>query len=114
MLPKVNRLTKKKDFDAVFKTGQGVKAGFLIAKAIKNTLPANRFGFVVSKKVSAKAVVRNKIKRQLRSAVEQAIKSSVARGAHFDVVIIALPTAATKEFQEIKTAVASLLKKISP
>lgn len=34
-------------------------------------LPQPRFGFIVSKKVSGKAIKRNRIKRQVRSVIEQ-------------------------------------------
>ncbi|GAI32984.1 unnamed protein product, partial [marine sediment metagenome] len=62
MLNKRNRLKKKKDFDKVFKQGQGFKQDFLYLKIRKNNLKSSRFGFVVSKKFSKKAVIRNKIK----------------------------------------------------
>lgn len=66
MLPKVNSLKKKKDFEKVFKEGQSFKESFLYLKIKKNNLKSSRFGFVVSKKISKKATIRNKIKRRLR------------------------------------------------
>ena len=74
MLPKLNRLTKKKDFEAVFNKGKSIKNDFLIFKILKNHLRENRFGFIVSKKVSNKANQRNKVKRRLRSAVLSNLK----------------------------------------
>src|SRR5205807_729859 len=74
VLPSINRLTKKKDFESVFKKGGSVKSGFLLCKMAKNHLPQSRFGFVVSKKISNKAVVRNKVKRRLRAIVLRAFK----------------------------------------
>ena len=49
MLPKINRLTKKRDFQAVFQEGRSVKDDFLIFKISKSHLKKSRFGFIVSK-----------------------------------------------------------------
>ena len=69
MLPKENRLKKKKDFEEVFEKGKGYKEDFVYLKIRKNKLKLSRFGFIVSKKFSKKAVVRNKIKRKLRESI---------------------------------------------
>jgi ribonuclease P protein component len=66
MLPKENRLKKKKDFEAVFKKGRGIREGFFYLKTLSNDMEFSRFGFVVSKKISTSAVVRNRIKRKIR------------------------------------------------
>ena len=55
MLPKKYRLTNKKDFEKVFKIGQGRHAKILGIKFVKNNLENSRFGFIVSKKVFSKA-----------------------------------------------------------
>ncbi len=36
----------------------------------ENNLPNSRFGFIVSKKIDKRAVVRNHLKRKVRSCVE--------------------------------------------
>ena len=108
MLPKANRLTKKNDFDLVFKKGKNAKRDFLVVKMLKNNLKENRFGFIVSKKVSPKAVVRNKVKRRLRDALSKelgAIKEAQ------DIIFIALPGIEKKEYSDIKEAVSSFFKK---
>ncbi len=116
MLPKQNRLTKKKDFDVVFKGGESVKNGFLICKVLKNPSTSSgqakesRFGFVVSKKISNKATVRNKVKRRLRDAVSAHLKG-IKKTA--DVVILTLPGIEKKEFAEIQEMVNGALKKAS-
>ncbi len=90
MLAGPNRLTKKKDFGVVFKKGKKYEftpfRAYLRTK--KNVFPESRFGFIVSKKISKKAVVRNKIKRKMREAIKNNL-SGIKKG--FDVVIIALP-----------------------
>jgi len=60
-LPATVRLTQA----ASYKT-----RSFLL-KVAKNDLPYNRFGFVVRKSVDKRSTVRNKIKRLLRSCIEE-------------------------------------------
>jgi ribonuclease P protein component len=55
------------------------------AKVYQTDLPHPRFGFVVSKKVSASAVVRNRVKRQFRGAIE-AILPQIRSG--YDILFI--------------------------
>lgn len=107
MLAKLNRLTQKKDFDAVFKKGKSLKSSFLIFKELKNNLKEPRIGFVVSKKVSNKATVRNKIKRRLRAAVLTELKKNKK---FIDIVIIALPSIKNKKFSEIKKSVSEFFR----
>ncbi len=88
MLIKQNRLTKKRDFENIFKRGFGVKAGFLLLKFIPNKSDSTRFAFVVSQKVSKKAVQRNKIRRFLREEVRKRM-AQVEKG--FDCILVVLP-----------------------
>lgn len=62
-LNKKNRLKKMKDFEVVFRKGKAVKGDFLFARYFGNDLGFPRFAFVVSLKVSKKAVARNRIRR---------------------------------------------------
>ncbi len=108
MLPKVNRLTKKKDFEQVFKKGKSILSNFLIIKLLKNYLKRNRFGFIVSRKVSNKATIRNKVKRRLRKVVSMQLDKI---RNHLDVIIIALPQIKDKKFSEIHEAINTILRK---
>jgi ribonuclease P protein component len=109
MLPKANRLTKKKDFETVFTKGKGARNSFLAIKALNNNLPESRFGFVVSKKVSGKAMVRNLVKRRLRATVEKMPMMSKS----FDVVVVALPGIEKKEFSQYIELMGDVFKKIT-
>ena len=110
MLPNVNRLTKKKDFDLVFKQGETAKVDFLIVKTLKNQYPESRFGFIVSKKVSGKATVRNTVKRRLR----QAVLNQLGRlKKSLDVVIVTLPGIEKKDFPTIEGVMEKVFKKVT-
>ena len=98
VLPKENRLNKKKDFQKVFKKGKGIKENLLTFKWTPNNLKVSRFSFIVSKKISKKAVLRNKIKRRLREKVKTELPR-FKKG--IDGVIIVNPEAAKKKSQEM-------------
>lgn len=108
MLPKTNRLKKKKDFERVFKEGKGFKEDFLFLKLAKNNLNISRFGFVVGQKVSKKAVLRNKTKRRLRELVKAKLPK-IKIG--FDGVLVALEGLETQNYKEMEDSVDKLFKK---
>ena len=61
-----HRLSRSRDFDAVYRHGRSVSSRFLVLYWFPQEEPAApRFGFSVPKSVGG-AVERNKIKRQLR------------------------------------------------
>ena len=105
MLSKHQRLTKEKDFERVFLVGKSLKSGSILWRVAKKEAPGWRFGFVVSKKVSAKATVRNTVKRRLRSAVS-GVLDGLAGGA--DVVVVALPKSAQESFAQIRQSIQTL------
>jgi len=110
VLPKKYRLKKKKEFERVFKKGKAKKKDFLFIKFVKNDQNATRFGFVVSKKISKKAVVRNKVKRRLREAAREML-SEIKPG--YDVVIVAQKGIEKQDFFQIKNQLKQLLRKIN-
>jgi len=106
MLEKEKRVKKKKDFENIFKNSKSLRCPLFILKANKNDFGKNRFGFVVSLKVSKKATIRNKIRRRLK-AIIKSLEKNVKPGT--DMVFIVLPASEKKEFTEIKEAVKKTL-----
>lgn len=113
MLPKENRIKKKKDFEIIFKNSKSIRNNLFILKIMENKLGFSRFGFVVSLKVSKKAVLRNKVRRILSEIIKTNQKNLLSGGIKtgIDLVIIALPGIEKKEFSEIKEAINSALIK---
>jgi len=99
MLPENNRLKKRNDFNEILKKGKAITGKFVFLKYLKNNLNVNRFGFVVSLRISKRAVIRNRIRRQLREATRRNL-SNIKHG--FDVLIIAKPEIINKKYQEIR------------
>lgn len=71
MLSKKNRLTTNSSFKATYFKNRVASDEFFVLFAGKNKADESdntKIGFVVSKKIDKRAVVRNKIKRRLREA----------------------------------------------
>jgi|688.fasta_scaffold2341001_1 ribonuclease P protein component len=73
MLSKKERVNKEL-FHKIFKSGGTIYSSLFSFKYLKNN--ENRHSFVVSKKISKKAVLRNKIRRQGYRALAQLPKNS--------------------------------------
>src|SRR4030042_1044735 len=101
MVPKNNRLKKEKDFGKVLRSGRKIKEEFLILKLARTGGARTRFGISVSKKISKKATVRNKIRRRMASACAFYL-DRVDPG--WDIVLFTLPGVEIKKFSEIKTS----------
>ena len=108
-LNKKNRLKRTKDFEGVFKRGKSIKGEFLFIRYLKNNLEFPRFAFVVSAKVSKKAVVRNRIRRILSEAVRSELKNLQPR----DIIMIADKKTADAPRESIIQDTRSVLIKIS-
>jgi len=69
MLKRINRITSKKEFEEV--KNKGVIRQYPYFGLIGHIGPVGpiKFGFIISKKISKKAVVRNKIKRLIAEEV---------------------------------------------
>lgn len=109
MLKKINRLTKDKDFDSVFKKGKSSYDKIVGVKVVLNGLKYNRFGILVSTKISKKAVERNKIKRQIRETIR--LRSENIKNGH-DCVIISLGGILDKKYEDIEKSIDTHFKKL--
>ena len=78
MLPKEYRLKKKTAFNATYRTGTSFHRDGIIVFCGKNKTAdiTTKIGFVVSKKIHKRAVVRNRIKRLMRENFRLLIKEN--------------------------------------
>ncbi len=65
MLARERRLRRARDINRVYSKGRFGGAAGLSVKVLSSGLPTNRAAVIVSRKVSKKAVVRNRIRRRL-------------------------------------------------
>ena len=86
-----HRLSRSRDFDAVYRKGRSVSTRYLVLYAFPReegeTGPDPRLGLAVSRKVGG-AVVRNRLKRRLREVFD-ALADTVRPG--YDYVLVARP-----------------------
>lgn len=81
--PREARLLKASEFRAVFRTGRRARAGLLHARLRPNGKRRARLGLAVSRKAARTAVVRNRVRRQLR----ESFRVNQHRLAGLDVVV---------------------------
>ena len=108
MLSKSYRLVKTKDFENVFKRGKFFAEEFINIKTVENDLDISRFGFIIGKKASKKAVKRNRVKRQMREIIRLRL-NKIKTG--FDVIVMVKPEIIGKDYREIEQTVEKILKK---
>jgi ribonuclease P protein component len=97
------RIRSKGDFLSLRHQGSSRAHPLLVLRAVPNSLGITRFGFVVSKRVSMKAVDRNRVRRRLREIVRQA---PVLKG--WDQLLIARKSIVEADFQSIRRVVLGL------
>lgn len=123
MLPRENRLRHHRDFSSVYQKGIRKNTSYLALRALRHQqeskLPLNkdnlpspkptRIGISISKKVSKGAVVRNRIKRQIRAALRQLLPF-ICRG--WDIVIVVKPIAQQCNYDEFLQQLEKLLAQV--
>ncbi|OGM00472.1 ribonuclease P protein component [Candidatus Uhrbacteria bacterium RIFOXYC12_FULL_57_11] len=97
-----------KDIKALFAKGKGVFDVWVGFKFRKNDLNVTRFAVVVGTKVSKSAVVRNRLRRQVREAIRTRL-SDIRPG--YDIMVLVKKEAMGASFQELEKHVVSGLKK---
>lgn len=107
MLPLKNRLKKRKEFAYIYKNGKKVHSSNLTLIWVSSKKPENKIGISVSNKVG-NAVIRNKIKRQLRDIIRKQL--NILR-IHQNFVLVAHPSIRECDFSQISAAYLQLLQK---
>ena len=109
MLPKENRLSNKTDFDKVKEKGNKASGKSIMILALnREDNKVARFGIVVSKHVSRRAVDRNRIKRLIRESI-MSVMNKVSNG--YDVVIIARQNIINWDFNEVNNDLINVFQK---
>ena len=101
-----NRIKKYSEFQKVLEADNVKKTSFFVSYRLNNELGYSRFGISVPKKIG-NAVIRNKIKRQVRAAIGQSTNFEES----VDIVLIVRKTYEINEFAQIKSEIQQLLEK---
>jgi ribonuclease P protein component len=110
MLKKKHSLSKKKDFKNILESKKSLFTNTLIIKFKQNDLSYSRFAVLVSKKISKKAVIRNKQKRRIKAIIRQDLLK-IQKG--IDVVIITKPDVLEKSFTQLSIILNNCFKKLN-
>ncbi|MFW6056766.1 MAG: ribonuclease P protein component [Chloroflexota bacterium] len=96
-------LTRREQFDKVFRHGRAVHGALTSVRALPNGQANSRLGLVVGKRVGG-AVQRNRAKRLIREAINVR-----ALPAGWDVVVTARPGIHSAKYTDVEREVRGLL-----
>ncbi|PSN17453.1 ribonuclease P protein component [filamentous cyanobacterium CCP5] len=102
-LPQQHRLKHTQEFAAVYRRGRKAAGKLLVMRILPRSKDlsdgaSSRFGIAISQKVSKRAVVRNRLKRQIHTALRHLVHD-IQPG--LNVVINVRPSAVICEYDEI-------------
>ncbi|HRH32910.1 MAG TPA: ribonuclease P protein component [bacterium] len=109
MFSQGNRIRKTREFERVFASRLSVPGRFLRVAYVKNNLLSTRCGIVISTKVSKKAIVRNKLRRRIRTIITKTLSQLLPP---MDIVIICGALAVKADYKEIESDLIHVLNKI--
>ena len=111
-MKRANRLSRSRDFEAVYRHGRSVSSRFLVLYWFPQEEAASpRFGFSVPRSVGG-AVERNKIKRQLREVWRERLERVPSGNDYVLIVRPGLPEAvAANGFEWLGERVDEVLSK---
>lgn len=101
-----NRIKKHSEFQKIIAEGEVKKTNFFTTYSLKNELGYSRFGISVPKK-TGDAVIRNKVKRQIRACIAQSTDYSVS----IDTVIIVRKQYNVNDFNKVKSEIQEIIVK---
>lgn len=96
-MKKINIVKKNTEFNNIIKIGKKYLTDIFYIYIVDNSLPYNRYGISVSKKVG-NAVIRNKYKRRIKDIIDDID----IRFNNKDVVIISRPKLKVCDYNYIK------------
>jgi ribonuclease P protein component len=100
------KLTRKADFDAVYRNGKRRSSSHFTVFLKANDLPQSRFGFSIKRALGG-AVVRNRMRRRMREMVRLRCEEI---SAGWDFVIHPKANVASAEFAALASDLLRLLK----
>jgi ribonuclease P protein component len=106
-LPRIHRLASRQDFTCCFDQGRRLKFSGGYAVVAKSPCTHSRLGIIVSKKVCAHAVDRNRIRRLHKECFRQ----DRAKMGYWDVVIVCLRP---MDYEEIMKVWQIILPSLNP
>jgi ribonuclease P protein component len=101
-------LRRPAEFKTVLKGSLRWRDDFFGVYAVPNPHPHGRLGIVVSRKISPRAVVRNRVKRQIR----ESFRGGQEKLAGLDFVVVASPAAGRAQTAALRASLQQLWEKV--
>ena len=116
MLPKINRLTKNKEFESVVKNSRTLStANFVVKYNLDNnsnkTKKRLKIAVSVGTKISRKAVERNKLRRQISDVLRNELTNKNLNSA-WQILVVPKKTALEVNYANLREEIKLLLNKI--
>lgn len=107
-MKKINIVKETKDFEQIMHKGKFFKNQHYILYRKKSERNIYRFGISVGKKISNKAVIRNKLKRQLKSIIDN--HKNLYQNDQ-DYIIIMKRSSLDSSYQELEKSFIDIMNK---
>lgn len=108
-MKKINIVKDSKDFEQAIHNGKRIANNHYIIYMIPNEKEYYRFGISVGKKISNKAVIRNKLKRQLKNIVDN--HTNLYQNNQ-DYIIIMKRNCLDSNYQELEDSFLNIINRI--
>jgi len=108
MLNKRNRISDRRIIQKLFTKGNLYRDKYFVFKFISSNSPDSQFAVVVSKKISKKAVRRNRIRRQVFEAIRLNLKTE----NNITAIVIAKANAQEAKYQKINDSIVQFFNQI--
>jgi ribonuclease P protein component len=101
---RARRLRKGREFDSLYSKGTAIGGPLLVLRWLANGQEQTRWGFAAGKRLSKKAVERNRIRRRLREAAR-----TLPVAPAYDIVVIARKGTVEASYGQLQAALEGLL-----
>lgn len=107
MLKRINRLKKRYQFNYVYKSGEHISGEHMVLYLVSSKTKNIKVGLAVTKKIG-KAVVRNRVRRQLREIIKKQVPSLKQ---NYNIIVVARDNITSASFENLTNEFLKLIKK---
>jgi ribonuclease P protein component len=109
VLKRINRISSRKEFETIKLKGVLCRGELVSGLVLQTEDKDKRFGIIVSKKISRRAVDRNKIRRLVYLAISENLEK-LSEGIR--IIFLVRPEIVGKKYEEVNIEVFNLVQKI--
>lgn len=107
MLKRINRLKKRYQFNYVYKSGEHFSGEHMVLYVVSSKTKNIKVGLAVTKKIGH-AVVRNRVRRQLREIIKKQVPSLKQS---YNIIVVARENITEASFEKLTNEFSRLIKR---